>query len=249
MTFFSDSKIRKQYNMFKFMLRMLCITSVAFVFSTSIGLTQIGSVFAEDTCAPPCWMGLIPGESTALDAVQLIRDIAYDHESYSSIFEQHGAVDEKTQLLTNGIYQFNVFPREASNSYVEIQIRQSLVYSIYIRPTVHGYRLTPQPDEYIALGYTLNQLGQSALIDYASPLYFWSDFERFTFIYLESRLRVEFYSPEGGCYTETIDDMKIYSITYYSPEAAEVRSSYVGSDELQPNLFCLQQALINSMCR
>jgi hypothetical protein len=61
------------------------------------------SLFIEDTCSPPCWFGLIPGESTSADVVNLIETSevfgTWDFNRYSVFDEPHGNMIEGQYYL------------------------------------------------------------------------------------------------------------------------------------------------------
>jgi hypothetical protein len=198
---------------------------------------QSNSVFLEDTCAPPCWMGLIPGESTAENVENLIAERAIDN---INVF---GEFDEATRHLINGVYEITFLVRDTSTVFTEIRIRDSLVDTIVVHPTTPDrFPDTTLPDEYITLQQTLTRLGQPDIIyfDRDELLYYYHSNPHLTFIYLISQLRIEFHSPVQGCWMQSIgDDMVINTLTYYSPNAAKALSSHVGHDEPQPALTAL----------
>jgi hypothetical protein len=214
----------------------IIITTLMLLIGNSVNAT-VNSVFAEDTCAPPCWFGLIAGESTSADVESLIAEyIVEDVEVY-------GAFDNETHQLITGVYEFALLKRETSRLFARIQIRDSLVHIIGLRQE-HIEDIT-LPGEYVTLYQALNALGQPDFI------YFDEDHSHFgnhsfphvTFIYLAARLRIEFYASPyilASCYLQFIgEDMFLEKMTYYSPEAANELSYHVGHDEPQPALTAL----------
>jgi hypothetical protein len=222
----------------RFISRWMLIFGIYLAVNVSPVLSEQGSVFPEDTCAPPCWFGLIPGESTTADAKQVSDMMG------SPGFERvrhEGEFDPETGYVINGFYRFVTFARASSYAYVEIQIRGGMIYSITIHPTVTGdFDRTAPREEYITLNQILTNLGEPNFVDGSSPVYWWGDLESFTLIYEETRLRIEVYTPyipHSGCQiAEMGEDLVIYSMTYYSLEAAESYASFIGSAEPLPVL-------------
>lgn len=57
------------------MLMSLWIAQVHSQTKTPTPMDEVQSVFPNDTCAPPCWYGIIPGQTTILE----VRDILRSH--------------------------------------------------------------------------------------------------------------------------------------------------------------------------
>jgi hypothetical protein len=96
------------------------------------------SLFAEDTCAPPCWMGLMPGISSAEDVVALSQNL----EDMGSVrVLDGGIVDSNTGYLIDGQYRFSwgMWEREDSERTTNsaIDISNGAITSIYIKMSVY----------------------------------------------------------------------------------------------------------------
>jgi len=72
--------------------------------SPTVPPRSIRSLFVDDICVPPCWFGLIPGESTAGDVIALSRSL--DSMSPPQIFPG-GTIDAATGYLVEGQYTFH----------------------------------------------------------------------------------------------------------------------------------------------
>ena len=74
----------------------------------------IQSIFDYDICAPPCWMGLIPGESTSADVERMFAEnrslIAPESIEGGATRLKNGeyAIDAATGLINIGGYNFDV---------------------------------------------------------------------------------------------------------------------------------------------
>lgn len=199
------------------------------------------SIFTEDTCAPPCWFGLIPGESRAEDVEQFLADYAIaDVAAY-------GLFDEESQHLITGVYEFLFYEWEYNKVYVQIQVRDSLVYLIDVSVNSLYFDIVPTDtviEESISLNETLASFGEPDHIYYYSGgNFFGHDNAYMTFIYLEPQLRVEFQNtfPTFYCSLQSIrDEIFVSNMTYFSPDAADVQSFYGEYDEQQPALTALQ---------
>lgn len=226
--------------MTKMHIRLWVMMAISIAFIVTLVHAEVNSVFPEDTCDAPCWFGIVPGESTSEHVENLITEHAIDD------VEVYGEFDEETQHLITGVYEFELLKRENSSLFARVQIRDSIVYAMILRPTKPDRfpDYTP-PNEYITLQQTLTRLGQPDII------YFDEDHSHFgnhsfphvTFIYPASRLRIEFEQspyPLASCSLQSVgDDMFLENIRYYSPDAANELSHYVGHDELQPTLTAL----------
>lgn len=95
------------------------------------------SLFAKDTCIPPCWFGLTPGESKAEDvmnALQSLDNLFYAHIDISP----NSTLDPKTGNVVDGAYFFywriEAFLRDDTNYNTNyVVIRQGIVDSIAVQ--------------------------------------------------------------------------------------------------------------------
>src|SRR5688572_28719813 len=94
-----------------------CLLGITLIFllSMSLALTQDEStpeapnglpysLFIEDTCAPPCWFGLVAGESRIEDVVSLEEPTPEDDILTGGATEGmfNNEFDPRTNLLLNG---------------------------------------------------------------------------------------------------------------------------------------------------
>jgi hypothetical protein len=217
----------------------IILTIFIVLIGNSVNATA-NSVFAEDTCAPPCWFGLIAGQSTSADVENLLAEYAVEN------VEVYGAFDSETHQLITGVYEFELLKRENSSLFARIQIRDTLVYTIVLLPTKpNRFPDTTPPEEYITLQQALTTLGQPEIVYFDNDDWRFGNhsFRHVIFIYLELRLRIEFYEKPyvlASCSLQSIgEDMFLEKMTYYSPEGADERSHHIGRDELQSALTAL----------
>jgi hypothetical protein len=179
---------------------------------------EIQSIFSEDTCAPPCWFDITPGESTSADVAELLARICpipiVGHE-----FEQ-GTLDPETGYVIDGEYQFNFCYREdGRDNYDYMRYIPSSSIPIHngkidsIRLFMHQYYTAPE---------ALTAFGQPDQVRF----HWGYGYIIIDFIYLELRLRVisEFVGwldEERDCNVAKIEEyFVIHELTYFSPEAA-----------------------------
>lgn len=219
-----------------------CIAYILLLLLLPIGTTtsRTGSIFPEDPCAPPCWFGLTPGESTTADVEQFITDYA------PADVEVYGLMDGGTGQLITGVVEFMLYEWKFNDVPVQIRIRDSFVYSITvsIQSTI-GVKIPgpPEIEESISLRETHVALGEpDHIYFYHGGNLFGHDDPYMTFIYREPRLRIEFQNSFSGlgCNLRSIEDrMFVRKLTYYSIAAANEPSIHVGHDEQQPLLTAL----------
>lgn len=71
---------------------------------TTIAEQPVRSLFADDTCAPPCWFGLTPGVSTSRDVIAMFEanvDLLYAEGGLSN-----NVYEPNTEYLIEGGYSF-----------------------------------------------------------------------------------------------------------------------------------------------
>ncbi len=99
-----------------------------------------GSIFANDTCAPPCWFGLIPGESTSAEVLEFLATSA---QVAGLAIYQNGKwirVDSETPWIADGKYNFEFGPFERENCCTgssRAYIREGLLDSVDIVAREH----------------------------------------------------------------------------------------------------------------
>lgn len=105
------------------------------------------SLFTGRPCAPPCWQGIIPGETTAEEALQILQ---------SSPYVKKRSVEETGSRALGGIWVY----WKASSGGVVIGLRDGLVHEIALNTP---YRLT--------LGEVVEEFGPpEALVLYQAGL-------------------------------------------------------------------------------
>ena len=187
------------------------------------------SIFSNDTCAPPCWFGLIPGVSTAADALVVLENEEYfiKPDEHRAEFSD-GEIDSETGYLVDGQYNFDMslFDLPFSYNYFaysHVYVQMGTVDEIMVRM-----------NEFVTLREALAALGTPDQVRLEFAL--WSYY--IEFIYLEPRLRITLTYDHGAarrsdCYLpDTLDNMWVDIIIYYSPESAiELRDVWI-SDTL-----------------
>jgi len=187
------------------------------------------SIFSNDTCAPPCWFGLIPGVSTAADALVVLENEEYfiKPDEHRAEFSD-GEIDSETGCLVDGQYNFDMslFDLPFSYNYFaysHVYVQMGIVDEIMVRM-----------NEFVTLREALAALGTPDQVRLEFAL--WSYY--IEFIYLEPRLRVTLTYDHGAarrsdCYLpDTLDDMWVHIIIYYSPESAIELKNVRVSDSL-----------------
>jgi hypothetical protein len=194
---------------------------------------SIRSIFDYDTCAPPCWMGLIPGESTVEDVEQMFQEnealITPENLSVHIVRLPSGAfdVDLNTGLMRAGGYYFDIGEVEYMPGRVtsRIDIEQGYIADMLIL----AY-------ETVSLADVLENMGNPDIV----RLYIgFGDKTWFHLIYLELNLRVTLTIQTDTCYTALLSEaLMIDSIFYYSPSvASRIEVSTLSEYDIpQPNL-------------
>ncbi|MFN8373843.1 MAG: hypothetical protein U0694_13330 [Anaerolineae bacterium] len=197
----------------------------------------VRSIFANDTCAPPCWFGLTPGVSTAEDAALLLEAhpewfIGPDWRGLRP--ETSGRVNRETGYVIDGNYNFNLA--------IEWQ-RPATGYEGYSRIIIEDNyvdRLRIVVREYVTLAQALDALGNPDIVRFTSPE---SDHMRLTLIYSDLRLRILLISidKEDNCSLANLgQDFWADELYYYSPHAAEEPAMLPFIDAQQPALFAYE---------
>jgi hypothetical protein len=162
-------------------------------------------LFAEDTCAPPCWFGLIPGESSEEEVLAFLDAYA----SVLSIMSVRDVINYETEEPVGTSYYFWWHNYSYFNPpRVKLTIQNGLLYHIWANP-----------NREITFGEMLDILG------YPDHLHLgtvgWSTL---TAIYEEPRLRIllDSRSPSDLCKIRDIaSEFRVMEMQYFSREAAE----------------------------
>jgi len=179
----------------------------------------IQSIFDYDTCAPPCWMGLIPGESTSADVEQMFeenRDLI-DPESIEGgatrLRNGEYAIDAATGLITLGGYSFDVGVRTKPHKPGEVRSGVDITYGVVDIITVLDFGEIP-------LRRVLQRLGTPDIIQMNVLLSNSSTW--FMLIYLEPALSISLEVSNPVCQTSNLlDDLMFRGAVYFSPDAAQ----------------------------
>lgn len=198
-----------------FMVLLLMIAGTAQ--SQTATPIPIRSIFPYDTCAPPCWMGLIPGESTAHDVDTMLeqnQDIIIPKDVSTSIhYLPTGelAIDSTTGETLLGTYYFHLgepyFDQMGISNRIEIE--DGKVHAILIHP-----------DQRISLEENLEDLGDPDIVR-MMLFSFGNGTTWMDLIYLEPRLRVGLSQDGDDCTVATLrEGMAVSRVFYLSPNAA-----------------------------
>jgi hypothetical protein len=170
--------------------------------------TAIRSLFADDTCAPPCWFSLTPGESTPEDISIFIQNSA---SIFRRIAPNRGSVfDEETGYMLTGTYvtSWLFYEREDMldhGTYIELhegtltKIRTNMNHIVLLREVLE--RLG-SPD-YITMDFT--DLGGSYL----------------TLSYFSLQLQVELQATNTCNIYQMGNDFWVTYVHYYAPMPIE----------------------------
>jgi hypothetical protein len=187
------------------------------------------SLFAGDTCAPPCWFGLTAGVSTSEDARTFFAtrsDIVMGPNWGPGAFGPGTAVFEGNE--TDGHYAFQLQgewerPDGGFSDYSQIQIRDGYVYSIWI-----------WIKDYITLQETISLLGSPELIRAAAI----DDIALLNFIYPEALISIRLKANLDECNISDLgQNFWVSEIRYYSSSAAVEPTERILIDQLQPILY------------
>ena len=183
-----------------------------------------GSIFAGDTCAPPCWFGLTSGESTAAEVWEFLHHSEY---IFPAVDDTGGRVDPETGYLADGYYNFALTPWSRCNDIVlngvgSARIEDGILSSLWVTP-----------NECITLGRTL-AVWENPDIVRLTP----GEITSLEFIYLDMNVRVELAAPEeDDCVAPSLRrEFIAFRVTYYSPQAAMQPAKYAVGDAPQPRL-------------
>jgi len=182
-------------------------------------MSPIQSIFDYDICAPPCWMGLIPGESTSDDVERMFAQYPdlFDYRTtyggaYRSVLGEP-EIDPETGLIIRGGFSFDVGTRVQSREPEELTSRLSIVDGV-----VEGIRVISF--DIIPLETVLNRLGTPDIVRLNVPAE--RDFAYLKLIYLEKSLYVMMRVLSGECHIATLqDEMLLFTMSYFAPGVAE----------------------------
>lgn len=189
------------------------------------------SIFEHDSCAPPCWFGLIPGESTKAE-VELM------YQNYRDLFLGFQYTDEteaNSSDLATGHYDFywsNYAGWEAQQSNSIINIDNNIISHIIVSPR-----------EVVSLGQLIDMLGLPDDIRYEEEEVLYLQL-----LYLDSLFGVVLRTSRGQpCSLHSIrDDFFVDTVDYRSYESAilPVESS---DGTMQPQLIAYRGASLRQV--
>jgi hypothetical protein len=177
------------------------------------------SLFIEDSCDPPCWMGITPGVSTAEDVERIFNNleqiIRWDHNFPSNV------INTQTGLVQDG--QVNFYWRNydaqgfgQTNSTVTIHAGIVSGIRVFINRRIEldtVFYLMGQPDVIQLGSYTM------ATLD---------------LIYMEPPMQIHFYAEDTCTVDRLATSFWVFDITYYSVEVAKSmfeRGVYLSTQE------------------
>ncbi len=171
----------------------------------------VRSIFANDTCAPPCWFGLTPGVSTYQE-VSAFFENPIDEPSVSfGLWVMYGTVDGQRRI-TNGNYRFSFRTPIGRPNNVDapngiLTVRNRILYSI----DVWMFPVVPLERVLAALGNP-GEVRFERGEPYRPNLHF---------VYPEFNMRVILTSEWEECDLTEIENVFLVDVViYYSPEAA-----------------------------
>ena len=163
----------------------------------------IQSLFENDTCAPPCFFGLIPGQSTSQDVVALTETSS---DIYDPGITERSTFDPDTNHMILGTYYFWLQDSDEVEDPdgVAIYIGDQLVYQINVYVENSNFSIENVMD---TLGPPDQVRIRQSIIGAV-----------LRFIYVDLSISVNF-DPKEECRLETInDDYQLSGLTYYAPE-------------------------------
>ncbi len=174
------------------------------------------SIFPQDTCVPPCWFGLVPGESGAEEVATFVQEanILFS-ESRGVTVHRSNIFDKEEGYLIGGSYNFywpEYLQRSAGNN--SLILRDGILEEIWV-----------YADRSVHLGQALEILGPPSsvrlgFLPYALP--------SLVFVYDDMRLLVLFLDgSRNECAVVNLDEhFEVDSLYYYSPEAWSTNQLY-----------------------
>jgi hypothetical protein len=164
----------------------------------------VRSLFENDTCAPPCFFGILPGKSRSSNIVALM-------ETSSNIYSAGTTKDSTFELSTNyvidGSYYFKLqSPDEFEDpDGVAVYVSDQLAYQINVYTDHSNFSIEEVID---ALGPPDQVRVSQTIIGI-----------RLSLIYVDLSLRL-FFEPEEICRLAMInEDYRLSGMVFYAPEA------------------------------
>lgn len=163
-------------------------------------------LFSQDTCLPPCWFGLVAGESTSQDVARLVN-------SNSDIFDRwdtspRSTFEPTTNDMINGRYTFYWTDYQPPNTDQVLQVNSTLFIEDQL---VQQMQIVMNED--IRLDDVLQRLSNP---DY---IYFSTFFEQPIMIldYLDLQMSVWLIGPETNCTLMNLTErLWVEQVIYYA---------------------------------
>jgi hypothetical protein len=67
----------------------------------------ITSLFEEDICTPPCWFGLVAGESTGEEVFAVLKSNREEFHSFRDFAADYYDFETETEIPVDGFYKFS----------------------------------------------------------------------------------------------------------------------------------------------
>lgn len=176
-------------------------------FSPTPPSTSVHSLFKDDTCAPPCWFGLIPGVSTASDILAMF-------EANRDLFYVNASLNYDTGTITE---DFDALAKGDDVSFAWRQGWNGITFGgdSYI-PMINGIlsQMHIKMNDVVSLGETLTALGKPNYIGVELSLYV----DLLILTYSDSSVVVHLESLPDECKVNTmLDNYVVGYVDYYLP--------------------------------
>ncbi len=200
------------------MMLFLVLLSGATTFQTTSSPTPtpfaMRSLFSDDSCAPPCWFGLTPGESTPEDV-----------STFFAVFGDlmYGVAPPIHEKDENYLFYWKPanFNRENVRQNNYIRVYDGIVDAIHITM-----------NETVYLAEVLEKLGMPDSIIFELGFY---GSAYLNLVYLKPRIRVHLTAEWETCFISNIgESFWVDSIGYYSPAYQLVYT--IGEDRFVPEI-------------
>lgn len=191
----------------------------------------VESIFGGDTCAPPCFLDMTPGISTAAD-IEIILD---EHPNIArwGISEIGTVIDEHTGLLIEGEYGMlgEDFTDGGSPVYAQLLIENGVLTLIVVRQFYNN--------DFIVLSDTLAALGEPTQVRLTPGP---ENTPFLDLLYLDQLMVVTLEADPDTCNVNALGTaFRVTEARYYSPqEAANPVPSGLSGEE-QPKLIAYRR--------
>lgn len=192
------------------------------------------SIFVADVCTPPCWFGLIPGQSTSNDVEIMFNRYWESMDPVVRGRPNRATYDPNTGLIISGPYVFSWrqytrvdYPRQFGSS---IKMRNGVVFEMQISANAD-----------ISLRDVLEAYGPPNLV-YLNFLQFQFQFR---LIYLADAFYVVVEDLDSCSVKDALDDFEFLYISIFSAAEALRPYRFSNRQEEQPQLIAMQDGGVN----